>query len=219
MSRIFRNSHLIRYRRGAPASAALSHQPSLAIVLATATFRRPPAPAPIAYTLPHTPFPLHANPPLVLHHDLTSPASGLLWRTGYENGAIVCPLYDDVHPALTRWHLEGKKLYIYSSGSIAAQKLLFAHTNCNPKDINVLFENYYDTTNAGMKQEQQSYSTIAEKESIPAEDWLFLSDNVKEVEAARAAGMKSRVVLREGNAEVSAEDKEKLGAVEEFSGL
>jgi enolase-phosphatase E1 len=113
---------------------------------------------------------------------------GLLWRTGYENGSIVCPLYSDVLPALKRWESAGKRIFIYSSGSIAAQKLLFAHTACEPKDLNLFFQNYYDTTNAGMK-------------------------------AAREAGMGARVVLREGNAPVTEEDKETYGAVVDFTEL
>lgn len=157
-----------------------------------------------------------------MYHDrqpLTFPRTGLLWRTGYQNGSIVCPLFADVLPALNRWKDAGKQIFIYSSGSIAAQKLLFAHTACEPKDINVFFANYYDTMNAGPKTAAQSYTTIAEAEKIPADEWLFLSDNVLEIAAAREAGMGARVVLREGNAAVTEADKTTYGAVEEFSQL
>lgn len=34
-------------------------------------------------------------------------------------------IFDDVAPALTRWRNQGKQIYIYSSGSVFAQKLLF----------------------------------------------------------------------------------------------
>ncbi len=37
-------------------------------------------------------------------------------------------VYDDVVDALKLWTEAGKRIFIYSSGSVAAQKLLFAHT-------------------------------------------------------------------------------------------
>jgi hypothetical protein len=42
---------------------------------------------------------------------------------------VKAPLYDDVLPALSSLKEAGVKIYIYSSGSIEAQNLLFAHTN------------------------------------------------------------------------------------------
>ena len=35
--------------------------------------------------------------------------------------------YDDVKPALMKWTSMGKKVYIYSSGSVEAQKLLITY--------------------------------------------------------------------------------------------
>jgi enolase-phosphatase E1 len=87
---------------------------------------------------------------------------------------------------------------IYSSGSIAAQKLLFGYTDSG--DLNPLLSDYFDTTTAGPKTEVASYRTIAAK--FPrwrVEEWLFLSDNVKEVRAALEAGMRACVVQRPGN--------------------
>ena len=45
---------------------------------------------------------------------------------------------------------------------------------------------------------------------------FFLSDNVKEVEAAIAAGMKSLVVDRPGNAVLSEDDKKRFEVVDTF---
>jgi enolase-phosphatase E1 len=87
---------------------------------------------------------------------------------------------------------------IYSSGSIAAQKLLFAHTDSG--DLNPLLTDYFDTTTAGPKTEAASYRTIVAKyPQWKPEEWLFLSDNVKEVRAALEAGMRACVVRRPGN--------------------
>jgi len=37
-------------------------------------------------------------------------------------------VYDDVVPALDQWKAAGKKIYIYSSGSVPAQKLLVGYS-------------------------------------------------------------------------------------------
>src|SRR5262249_30138276 len=45
---------------------------------------------------------------------------GLIWREGYRSGKLCSHVYDDVPPALRRWHQAGKVLCIYSSGSVTA---------------------------------------------------------------------------------------------------
>src|SRR5262249_28752868 len=54
---------------------------------------------------------------------------GLIWRDGYASGALRGQVYDDVRPALERWTAAGRAVYIYSSGSVLAQQLLFGSTN------------------------------------------------------------------------------------------
>ncbi|KAL7272316.1 enolase-phosphatase E1 [Rhizina undulata] len=131
---------------------------------------------------------------------------GLLWRTGYENGEIKAPIYPDVLPAIKTWVERGLRVDIYSSGSVAAQKLLFQHTDTPEGDLTKYFSAYFDTVSAGMKVDASSYAKIAENTGVPALEWLFLSDNVKEVEAAIAAGMDAAVVVRPGNAPLTEED-------------
>ncbi|GAB7352971.1 hypothetical protein MBLNU459_g3540t2 [Dothideomycetes sp. NU459] len=140
---------------------------------------------------------------------------GYLWQAGYENGAYSTPLFQDVAPQLQHWHASSVNLAIYSSGSIFAQKLLFGHVQVRTgtesgkgtEDLRGLISDWFDTTNAGLKQETRSYSTIAKKLGQPSETILFLSDHVKEVKAALEAGMKSIVVDRPGNAPLTAEDQ------------
>lgn len=136
---------------------------------------------------------------------------GLLWRTGYENGTIKAPIYPDVFPAIRTWVREkGLRVMIYSSGSVAAQKLLFRYTDIldlENGDLTPYFTGYYDTVNAGMKQDPQSYRNIAEDTKIQPEEWLFLSDSIKEVEAAKAAGMNSMIVVRPGNEPLTPGDR------------
>jgi enolase-phosphatase E1 len=142
---------------------------------------------------------------------------GYLWRAGYESGDLRCPLFPDVYPSFLSWHKAGIPIIIYSSGSVPAQKLLFQYTNSEPDvDLRGLISGYFDTVNAGMKNEKTSYEKIAATRSEMPGKWLFLSDNVKEVNAAREAGMQSFVVVREGNVPLSVEDIEKNVIVESF---
>jgi len=144
---------------------------------------------------------------------------GLLWQTGYETGAIRAPLYDDVPAALRRWVDRGLRVLIYSSGSVAAQKLLFQHTDAALADLTPLLSGYYDTVSAGAKQDAASYLRISHAEGIAPPRWLFLSDNVKEVEAAKRAGMVAIVVVRPGNAPLDAGVERAHRVVDSFGGL
>ncbi|KAI0539030.1 enolase-phosphatase E1 [Xylaria digitata] len=128
---------------------------------------------------------------------------GYLWEEGYAAGHLKAPLFPDVADKLRIWHQNGFKIMIYSSGSVPAQKLLFKHTNAEPSDLTPLISDWFDTVNAGLKTEAKSYQTIAESHpEVPVGEWLFLSDNAKEVDAAIAAGMQSMVVQRPGNPEL-----------------
>lgn len=144
---------------------------------------------------------------------------GYLWIRGYESGSLRCPLFADVSPLLKHWHDQGIKILIYSSGSVAAQKLLFQYTNAEPADLRFLISDYFDTVNAGLKQERQSYEKIAASRDEEAGKWLFLSDRPEEMRAAREAGMQSLVVVREGNVRLSEEDEktfQQIGSFEEL---
>jgi enolase-phosphatase E1 len=118
---------------------------------------------------------------------------GLLWDEGYRAGALTADVYEDVPPALRRWARAGLRLYVYSSGSVPAQKLLFGHTPAG--DLTPLFQAYFDT-NAGPKRETASYATIAKAIGLPAGEFLFLSDVEAELDAALAAGMQTCQLVR-----------------------
>jgi enolase-phosphatase E1 len=119
---------------------------------------------------------------------------GIVWKTGYESGELQSHVYEDAVSALRKWHADGLKLYIYSSGSIAAQKLLFAHTAYG--NLSPLFDGYFDTT-TGPKLESRSYEKIAASLHLPAGSVVFLSDHTGETQAAAAAGMQTVLVARE----------------------
>jgi enolase-phosphatase E1 len=145
---------------------------------------------------------------------------GYLWVQGYESGEIRCPLFPDVHPSFLRWRSSGIPIVIYSSGSVAAQKLLFQSTNAKPDaDLRLLIGGYFDTVNAGAKRDPSSYRKIAASRKEEIGKWLFLSDRIEEVEAAKEAGMQSLVVVRDGNAPLTEEEKKHHELVTSFEDI
>jgi enolase-phosphatase E1 len=121
---------------------------------------------------------------------------GLIWRDGYRGGELRSAVYDDVAPALECWHRSGLVVAIYSSGSIEAQQLLFAHSERG--DLTRWIDRYFDTT-TGPKREANSYRRIAEALSLPAARIVFVSDVPAELDACRAAGMTGVLSIRPGN--------------------
>lgn len=120
---------------------------------------------------------------------------GMIWQQGYTQGDFSGHVYDDAHEALLNWHATGIQLYVYSSGSVAAQKLLFGHTKFG--NLNTLFSGHFDTLIGG-KKETSSYVKISDHLSVPATEILFLSDIVEELDAAKEAGMQTYWLIREG---------------------
>lgn len=121
---------------------------------------------------------------------------GRIWREGYESGELFGEVFDDVPPTFARWRKQNKLICIYSSGSALAQKLLFAHTTAG--DLTGYIHRYFDTT-IGHKTEEDSYRRIAEELRLAPAEAVFISDAVAELDAARAAGMKTILALRPGN--------------------
>ena len=124
---------------------------------------------------------------------------GKIWEGGYRGGLLRGEVYADVPPAFARWKKQGRKIFIFSSGSVLAQKLLFANTADG--DLTVHLDGYFDTTTAGAKHEAASYQAIGAKIGSPAAEILFVSDVTAELEAARAASMNTSLCLRPGGRE------------------
>lgn len=122
---------------------------------------------------------------------------GLIWEDGYRRGDFTGHVYEDAVRELRAWRAAGHKLYVFSSGSVLAQKLLFGHTAYG--DLTPLFSGYFDTT-IGAKRDPAAYRAIAGETGIPAAETLFLSDIREELDAARVAGMHTCWLLREGDA-------------------
>ena len=118
---------------------------------------------------------------------------GLIWAEGYEGGALTGTLYPDVPPALRRWVKAGLRLYVYSSGSVAAQRLLFRHSDAG--DLSGLFQGFFDTA-AGPKRDAGSYASIARGINLAPGELLFLSDVEAELDAAAEASLRTCQLAR-----------------------
>ncbi|MBN1205234.1 MAG: acireductone synthase [Myxococcaceae bacterium] len=118
---------------------------------------------------------------------------GLIWEEGYREGAFQSHVYEDAARRLREWRARGLSLYVYSSGSEHAQRLIFGHTPFG--DLTPLFSGYFDTR-VGGKKEAASYAAIVRELGLPAGDVLFLSDVREELDAASAAGLRTWCLAR-----------------------
>ncbi|KAI4895178.1 hypothetical protein NFI96_023706 [Prochilodus magdalenae] len=141
---------------------------------------------------------------------------GHMWRSAYTAGKIRGEVYQDVVPAIRRWRRHGLKVYIYSSGSTEAQKLLFGYSV--EGDVLDLFDGHFDT-NVGAKVESKSYERIAERVGCLPEDIMFLTDVTREAKAAEDAGLNVAVVVRPGNMELTEEERSHYRIITSFSQL
>ncbi len=121
---------------------------------------------------------------------------GHIWKSGYESGDFWGHVYDDTSEYFAKWKFTGLGLYIYSSGSVQAQKLLFSFSDAG--DLCPQLAGYFDTK-IGHKREEASYIAISDSIGVPAQYILFLSDIVEELDAAAAAGMQTTQLVRDEN--------------------
>ena len=121
---------------------------------------------------------------------------GMIWKGGFDSGELVSHVFDDVPTALAHWADSGLDVRIYSSGSVDAQKLFFAHTSSG--DLTPHLRGHYDTT-TGPKREATSYRAIAADMGLEPREILFVSDVGAELDAAREAGMATALAIRPGN--------------------
>lgn len=160
---------------------------------------------------------LVANVEAMIKADRKIPAlkqlQGHIWLTGFENNELKGDVFDDVPRALERWHASGIKVYIYSSGSRLAQRLLFGNTKYG--DLRKYLCGYFDTA-VGNKRETRSYVEIRESVGVdkPSEI-LFVTDVFQEAVAAKAAGFDVNISIRPGNAPLP--DHHEFKTIQSFS--
>lgn len=118
---------------------------------------------------------------------------GRIWEQGYATGALQGEVYPDVREAFVRWTRAGIRIGIFSSGSVLAQQLLFAHSTAG--NLSPFLSSYFDTR-VGAKADADSYSRIAAALAVPPSSVLFVSDVAGELDAARVAGLQTRLCVR-----------------------
>ncbi len=138
---------------------------------------------------------------------------GKIWEQGYRYGTLRSQVFNDVKPAFERWTRAGKRLFIFSSGSIQAQQLLFQNTEMG--DLTGFLSGYFDTE-TGPKKEPDSYHKIAQAIGAPAVNILFISDVTDELRAAQAAGMQTLFSQRPGN---HSTDSKGFPAIQDFNSI
>ncbi len=121
---------------------------------------------------------------------------GRIWEEGYRRGDLVGEVFADVPAMFERCQAQGRAVGLFSSGSVLAQQLLFQHSNAG--DLTRFLRWYFDTT-VGAKSDRESYRRIATVMRLPADAVLFVSDVTAELDAARTAGMQTRLSIRPGN--------------------
>jgi len=126
-------------------------------------------------------------------HTALKALQGMIWADGYRSADFTAHIYPDAAPALTAWKEAGIPLYVYSSGSVPAQRLFFGHSDAG--DLTPLFSGWFDTEIGG-EREAASYRRIAEVIGVAPSEILFLSDVVEELDAAREAGLATVLVDR-----------------------
>jgi enolase-phosphatase E1 len=136
----------------------------------------------------------------LMDRDRKSPAlkelQGRVWEEGYRNGTLVGDVFEDVPQALARWRDGGVAVGIYSSGSVRAQQWLFRRSSAG--DLTPYLSWHFDT-GVGGKQDAASYARIARDVNVDPGEILFVSDVTGELDAARAAGMRTAMAVRPGN--------------------
>jgi enolase-phosphatase E1 len=123
---------------------------------------------------------------------------GMIWREGYAAGALKPELYPDVADCLKAWKSAGLRLFVYSSSSEEAQRLLLSHAPSG--DLTPLFEGFFDAT-TGQKIEPGSYAVVGERVGLPGASILVLSDNEEELDAAKSSGLATTRIAREARAD------------------
>ncbi|MDQ1119235.1 MULTISPECIES: acireductone synthase [Pseudoxanthomonas] len=126
-------------------------------------------------------------------HTALKALQGMVWEAGYRDADFTAHMYPDAAQALQDWYGEGLALYVYSSGSVPAQKLFFGHSDAG--DLTPLVSGWFDTEIGG-KRERDSYARIVERIGVAPREVLFLSDVVAELDAAREAGLQTVLLDR-----------------------
>lgn len=153
----------------------------------------------------------------LMEQDRKSPAlkalQGEIWDRGYRDGRLRGEMFDDVRPALDRWTSSGLRIFIYSSGSVLAQRWLFTTTQTG--DLTAFIAGYFDTS-VGAKIESSSYGRIVAALDLAPDAVLFISDMTRELDAARTARLQTLLIERPGNVRQPASTHRRITSFDEL---
>jgi len=135
-----------------------------------------------------------------LKDGLLKELQGHIWEEGFSKGELKGHVYPDAYEKLRELKERGYRLFVYSSGSVKAQKLFFGNTDYG--DITGLFDGFFDT-GVGQKKERESYINISKAVGLKPEELVFISDVEEELDAAKSAGLNTVLIVREGEGKSS----------------
>ncbi len=135
-----------------------------------------------------------------LKDGLLKELQGHIWEEGFSKGELKGHVYPDAYEKLRELKEKGYRLFVYSSGSVKAQKLFFGNTDYG--DITGLFDGFFDT-GVGQKKERESYINISKAVGLKPEELVFISDVEEELDAAKSAGLNTVLIVREGEGKSS----------------
>jgi enolase-phosphatase E1 len=121
---------------------------------------------------------------------------GQICGAGFRNGDLHGEFFPDVVPALRRWRGEGRRVHVFSSGSVRNQRDWFTYARTGRLDH--LIDGHFDLRNAGDKRTPAAYRRISEVIQVAPADIVFLTDTLAELDAATGAGWSVLGVARAG---------------------
>jgi len=119
---------------------------------------------------------------------------GRIWHHAFSSNQVQSHLYPDAVSAMKRWKERGKRISIFSSGSVFAQKMYFKYTEYG--DLSSYIDHYFDTT-TGPKKETETYLKIASFVNCKPSEITFFSDVFDECFAAEKAGINAIQIFRD----------------------
>ncbi len=139
---------------------------------------------------------------------------GEIWKHGYETGELKSQIFPDTLDFFQFIQSQNKKINIYSSGSILAQKLIFKYSNLG--DLSSYISNYFDT-GVGHKRDFNSYLKISDMLNCNPNEIIFFTDVQEEADSALSIGIKSYILLRNGNSPIEKIKHPTLNTFSEWS--
>lgn len=117
-----------------------------------------------------------------------------IWEEGYRTGQLNGEVYPEMPEVMAKWNSMGLEICTYSAGSVFSQQLIFGTTRYG--DLMPLIRAYFDNS-VGSREDPQSYLRIAGMLGVKPGEILYFSSSIREVRAARKAGLNVFLIVRD----------------------